>query len=323
MSATPHAGPAGQAAGGQMMAGGQPSSPPDAEPGSPGSKAVIYDRGYRLYDGPRTGIWGAQRSLIRHSLRRAVGLGRPTRYKLVPLAIVVMAYLPASVFVGAAALIPIDTDPFLPSYAEYYGFVIATIYLLAGFVAPELLCPDRRSGLLGVYLASPLDRASYLVGKAISVLLMLLLVTLGPPLLMLIAFSLQNMGPDGFVEWMRVLARIMVSSLVFGTLYMVVALAVSATTDRGAVATAAILALIPGSGIVTELMTSEADLSPHFRLANLLVLPRAMVFRIHDEIGSWPRSANPTWTLWLAWAAWTAASIAWIWFRYRRLLVRR
>ena len=294
-----------------------------APPPEPGTKAMIFDRGYRLYDGPRTGLVGAERSLVIQSLRRAVGLGRSARYKIVPIAIIVMAYLPAAVFIGAAALLPIDADPFLPSYAEYYGFVIATIYLLAGFVAPELLCPDRRTGLLGVYLASPLDRPTYLLGKAISVLLLLLLVTLGPPLLMLVAFSLQSMGPDGIVEWVTVFARIVASSLMFGLLYMAIALAVSATTDRGAVATAAFLAIVPGSAIVTEIMTADADLSSHFQLANLLLLPRSLVFRIHDEVGALSRAENPTWSLWLAWLAWITVSVGWIWFRYRRLLVRR
>ena len=287
------------------------------------SEAQIYDQGYRRYDGPRTGLRGSQRTLIRHSLRHAVGLGRSARFKVIPVFIVLMAYLPATVFVGLAALIPIDTEAFLPTYAEYYGFVAATIYLLAGFVSPELLCSDRRTGLLGVYLASPLDRPSYLVGKAISVFLMLLLVTLGPPLLMLIAFSLQNMGPDGFVAWIKLLGLIVLSSIILGLLYTAVSLAVSASTDRITVATATILALIPGTGIVTDILADEAGLSPHSRLANLLFLPRALIFRIHDEVGGWPAAENPTWTLWLAWAGWVGAAVGWIWYRYRTLLVQR
>ncbi len=289
----------------------------------PGSTAQIFDQGYRRYTGPRTGMAGSIRSLVKYSLRHALGLGRAARFKVIPLMVVVMAYLPAAVFIGLAALIPIDTEQFLPTYAEYYGFVAATIYLLAGFVSPELLCADRRTGLLGVYLASPLDRPNYLLGKAISVFSMLLLVTLGPPLLMLIAFSLQNMGPDGFAEWMRVFGRILASSAVIGALYTAVSLAVSATTDRIPVATATILALIPGSAIVTDIMVNEADVTPYARYFNLLFLPRALIFRIHGERGGWSAAENPTWMLWVACLAWTGGSIAWIWYRYRTLLVRR
>lgn len=286
-------------------------------------EAKIYDRGYRRYEGPRTGLRGSMRTLIKHSLRHAVGLGRSARFKVIPIAIVVMAYLPAAVFIGLSALIPVNTEDFLPTYAEYYGFVAATIYLLAGFVSPELLCADRRTGLLGVYLASAMNRPNYLLGKAISVFLMLLLVTLGPPLLMLIAFTLQNMGPDGFVEWIKLFGRILLSSFILGALYTAISLAVSATTDRITVATATILALIPGSGIITDILANEADVTPHVRLANLLFLPRALIFRVHGELGGWPTVDNPTWTLWLAWAGWSGVSIGWIWYRYRTLLVQR
>jgi ABC-2 type transport system permease protein len=284
--------------------------------------ARIFDRGYRRYSGERTGVQGAVKTLVKQSLRHALGLGRAARFKVVPLAIVMMAYLPAAVFVGLAALIPVDTEDFLPTYAEYYGFVAATIYLLAGFVSPELLCRDRRTGLLGVYLTSPLSRPTYLLGKVISVFTILLLVTLGPPLLMLIAFTLQDLGPDGFVAWLGSFGRIVASSFILGALYTAVSLAISASTDRISVATATILALIPGSGIVTDEIVL-AGVSPHLRLANLLFLPRALIFRIHGETGGWPAAENPTWTLWLAWAAWTLLAALWVWDRYRKLLVQR
>ncbi len=303
-------------------AGSSPVGPSSPGPSTVGG-AQIFDRGYRRYTGERTGMSGSVRTLVRHSLRHALGLGRAARFKVVPVGVILMAYLPAAVFVGAAALIPVNTEDFLPTYAGYYGFVAATIYLLAGFVSPELLCADRRTGLLGVYLASPLNRPFYLVGKAIAVFILLLAVTLGPPLLMLIAFSLQNLGPDGFGNWMGTLAKILISSAVLGVLYTAVSMAIAATTDRIAVATATTLAVIPGSAIVTDVLVEGADVDPVVHLANLLFLPRALIFRIHGETGGWSPSDNPTWTLTLAWLAWTGAAVAWIWLRYRRLLVRR
>ena len=290
-----------------------------------GTPAQIYDRGYRKYDGERTGVRGAMRSLVSHSAAHALGLRRTARFKVIPVLIIVSAYLPAAVFVGIAALIPGDEleEAFLPTYAGYYGYVIAAIYLFAGFITPELLAPDRRSGMLGVYLASPLNRATYLLGKGIAVMLLLLIVTCGPPLLMLIAFSLENSGPDGFIEWIKVFGRILTGSVAMGVIFASIGLAVAASTDRVVVGTATILALIPASAIATDVLVDVADLSPYLRLANLPNLPREIVFRIHGERGLWGPSANPTWTVYLAGAAWTAASIAFVWFRYRRLLVRR
>ena len=124
------------------------------------SDARILDRGYRRFDGPRRGRWGAVRSLARYSVLRALGLRRTPWAKLLPIASVLIAYLPAAVFVGIAALLPDQiqrqTD-IIPTYAEYYGFITAAIVLFVALVGPEVLCPDRRNGMLGLYLASPLS----------------------------------------------------------------------------------------------------------------------------------------------------------------------
>lgn len=290
-----------------------------------GTPAQIHDRGYRKYNGERTGVRGAMRSLVSHSIAHALGLRRSARFKVIPVLIIVSAYLPAAVFIGIAALIPGEEieEAFLPTYAGYYGFVIAAIYLFAGFTTPELLAPDRRSGMLGVYLASPLNRITYLTGKAIAVLLLLLIVTFGPPMLMLIAFSLENSGPDGFVEWMKVFGQIFLGSAAMGVIFASLGLAVSASTDRVVVATATILAALPASAIATDILVDSADIDPALRLANLPNLPREIIFRIHGESGLWGAADNPTWTVYAAGAAWTLVSIAFVWFRYRRLLVRR
>lgn len=302
-------------------------APPAPPPGTTttASGAQIHDRGYRKYDGERTGVQGAIRTLVSHSAAHALGLRRSARYKVIPVLIIVSAYLPAAVFIGIAALIPTEDlqEAFLPTYAGYYGYVIAAIYLLAGFITPELLAPDRRTGMLGVYLASPLNRVTYLLGKAITVVLLLLIVTFGPPMLMLIAFSLENSGPDGFVEWMKVFGQIFAGSAAMGVIFAALGLAVSASTDRVVVATATILAALPASAIATDILVNEADLNPALRLANLPNLPREIIFRIHGERGLWGAAENPTWSVYLAGAAWTVASLAFVWFRYRKLLVRR
>ncbi|MDH3293156.1 MAG: ABC transporter permease subunit [Acidimicrobiia bacterium] len=299
-----------------------PTAPAPSSPPSSREKARIYEQGFRRYVGPRTGTNGALRSLIKHSLRQTLGIGRSARYKMVPLPIIFMAFVPAIGLITLAALIPVGTEEFLPTYAEYYALVVAALYLFAGLICPEMLCDDRRTGMLGVYLSSPLDRPRYLLGKAMAVLLLLLVVTLGPPLLTLIAFTLQNEGPSGFVEWITVFLRILASSAVVGAIYGAVGLAISASTDRRVVATAAILSVIPGSAIVTDILVNDGGLPPVVRLANVMFLPRALVHRIHREFGGWPLNENPTWTLWLAFFGWLALCTGWIWYRYRNLMVR-
>ena len=82
---------------------------------------------------------------------------------------------------------PAQTTSSRPT-AEYYGFIVGgDRRCSSAFVAPEVLCTDRRTGMLGLYLArrSPrhLPRARPSPSAACSSL-----VTLGPPLLMMVAF---------------------------------------------------------------------------------------------------------------------------------------
>ena len=122
--------------------------------------ARILDRGYRRYDGPRRGIGGSITTLVVHSIQRALGLRRTVWAKVLPFGGALIAYLPAVVFVGVVALVPVDEleADYLPSYGDYYGFIITAIMVFVALVAPEVLCTDRRSGMLGKESAAPIAR---------------------------------------------------------------------------------------------------------------------------------------------------------------------
>ncbi|MEM7272996.1 MAG: ABC transporter permease subunit [Actinomycetota bacterium] len=286
--------------------------------------AQIYEQGYRRYDGDRTGVGGAIRTLVTHSIRAVLGIGRSARHKVMPIAVILFAYTPAVVFVGVAALLPGDLeDGFLPTYAEYYGFITAALFLFAAFVAPELLCTDRRTGMLGVYLASPLDRRSYLLGKTLAISSILAIVTIGPPLLLLIALSLADSGPDGFVEGIEIGLRIIGAGALMSAFFASISMAVSATTDRRGAATATILGLLVGSTAVANGLVEAGDQSNLFLLGDLVSLPLELTFRIHQETGDWTANEVSTGAMTLAAVGIIAACSAWIWDRYRRMLVRR
>ena len=57
----------------------------------------------------------------------------------------------------------------LITYGDYTFIIGSALALFAALVAPEALCPDRRSRVLSLYLASPLTRMTYLLSKAASV----------------------------------------------------------------------------------------------------------------------------------------------------------
>lgn len=291
-----------------------------AQPGG----ARIIDQGYRRYDGARRGPRGATVAVYKAAMQRALGLKRGARFKVVPVATAVLAYLPAVVFVGAVSLLPTRfRDEISPDYADYYSFVTAAIVLFVAFVAPEVLCTDRRTGMLGLYLAGPLDRARYLLAKAAAVATVLAVVTLGPLLLMLVGYSLADIGPGSFLETLEILARIVVAAAVVTLWYTALSLALSSLTDRRAFAAASIiLSLLVSSSVVTALVQG-GELTPWLRLFDLFILPFEVVRRVYGVRGTEDLGELSTAPLVGAAMVWSLLFVVVLAWRYRRLEVTR
>jgi ABC-2 type transport system permease protein len=294
-------------------------------------EARIIEGGYRRYDGVRTGVKGAVRSTTVNAMQRALGLRRSARFKILPVLAAVLAYVPAIVYAGVAALFPPNEllrNDFLPSYAEYYFFITAAIVLFCAFVAPEVLCTDRRTGMLGIYLASPLTRTSYLLSKAASVLIVLAIVTLGPPLFLLVAYVLVGAGPEGPVEIGTLALQIVVAGLLISAFYSSLSLAVSSITDRKAAASASIVVILLLSSVVTGVLVEGADATPYLLLADLFFLPFQAVFFVFGEAAAGddgaPLYSEITAPLtYAACAAWIVLFSAIVAYRYQRLEVTR
>lgn len=286
------------------------------------SDARIIDRGYRPYDGPRLGAAGAVRSLMKHTAQRVMGLRRPFPNKILPMLSAGIAYIPAIVFVGLAALITDDRvrNNFLPTYGEYYGFIVSALIVFASFVAPEALCPDRRTGLLGMYLASPLTRGTYVLAKVSAVLALLAVATLGPPLLMLIANILQSQGPDGPFGVVTLLVRVVASGALVAAVYTAVSLGISSLTDRRAIASAGVLLTIVGTGAVTGVLVNGVGLGEWLIMFDLSAAPFELVSRIYGERGTADIGVLP---LVAGNGIWIVAGAAMIWWRYHRIEVTR
>jgi ABC-2 type transport system permease protein len=289
--------------------------------------ARILDRGYRRYDGPRTGQTGAVRSLITHSVQRALGLRRPVSAKILPALSVFIAYVPAIVFVGITVLfqeVLVAQPDVIPSYSDYYGYVTAAIVVFTAFVAPELLCGDRRDRMLGLYLASPLTRNTYLASKAAAVMGVLGLVTLGPPLFLLLARTIAGTGPDGPGAVFELLWQMVVAGVVIAALQASLSLAVASFTTRRAAASAAIILILIGSAAVSETLLDTGDTGDGVFLLNLFALPFELVHRVYGDPPGVDRSASlSTGVLLAAYLGWTVAFGLLAWVRYRRIEVTR
>ena len=216
--------------------------------------ARIYDVGYRSYDGPRRPPWWAVLTVCLHAVQRVLGLRRSFRHKILPALAIVIAFLPAVVSIVVAVMLDeaLDVGDELMTYGDYYFFISSAIALFAAFVAPEALCTDRRTGMLGLYLAGPLDRGRYLLAKAAAVLGVMLLMTLAPPLFLMIAYAVEGLGPSA-TELPGLALRIVVTGLSVAALFGAVGLGAASLTARKAIAGVLVALLVLVPGIVAEI----------------------------------------------------------------------
>ena len=284
-----------------------------------GAEARIIDRGYRRYDNDRTGVGGAIWSVMRHSIQRGLGMRRPIWAKVPPTLTAFIAYIP-EVLPAHSPQIMI-TDLVLPTYGAYYGYVISAIVLFVAFAAPEMLCTDRRSGMLGIYLASPLNRDTYLVAKALAVAATLSLVCIGPPLLMLVANVLQNQGPTGLGDILTTLLRVLVAGLMITLLFTGVTMGVASLTDRKSIATAGIILLLLVSVMIAGIF-SEASNSDLPLVGSVLTLSLDIGPRVHNDLVIDSLDVSDA-AVYGAWLAWTVAGFAVARWRIHSLPVTR
>jgi ABC-2 type transport system permease protein len=288
--------------------------------------ARILGTGYRSYVGPRLGPRHAMWTLTRHTFERIMGLRRPARYKVLPILTLVIAYLPAVAFIGAIALVPSRRlGSFVPDPGEYYAFVTAALMLFATLAAPEALCPDKRSHFLGLYLASPLTRTTYLAAKAAAVAGAVLLVTVGPPLLLLAGEAIQNEGPRGFGGFMTMLSQTILAGGALAIMFTALALVIPSLTDRRAFASAGGVLVLIGSAAISSILAFGLKLGDGWLLLGLQRLPFEVTTRIFDRRGLPTPSETPLPTAQVALAAIgvTVLAGAITWWRVARATVTR
>lgn len=206
----------------------------------PANGSSIYDLGYRNYTGTRLGRRNGIIALYTASLRAAFGLGRRSSAKIIPVALAIIAAIPAVIQLGVAATFE-DVEIFqLASYYEYVQIVLA---LFVAAQAPELLGRDMRNHTLALYFSRPIMRRDYAWAKLAALSTAMLFLTLLPVTVMYIGNGFAGGDTAGyFKDNLDQVFPIIASSVVLSVYVSAVSLAIASQASRRAYATGGIIA---------------------------------------------------------------------------------
>jgi ABC-2 type transport system permease protein len=310
------------------------------------SQGEVFDLGYRHYDGPRDGRMRTRKAIWANGVRTALGIGRGWGSKVLPILLFIAVMMPAIAISIAAATFDPGGD--YPGHDGYYQIIATLLLIFSAIIAPELLCPDRRDGVISLYLVRPLTTTDYVAGRWLAFLsVTLALVYLGQVVLF-IGFILAADEPVDYMRdnWLDI-PRFLLAGLVVAVYTTTIPMAVSAFTTRRAYAAAFVIGVffisLPVSGILSlceddrgqrrgdfaserePCTPATGDAAKWFALINLQQVP----LHVNDKI--FPEE-NPSEFGRLMEELPTVVPIAWyllltagpgfiLWWRYRRIRI--
>jgi len=263
---------------------------------------TIYDRGYRHYDGPREGRSRRVRAIVVASVRRALGLRRSWKAKVVPWGLLVLAFAPAAAFVGIRVVVGEAAGPFI-GYGQYLRVVSLLMLLFSATAGPEILCPDRQTHTLTLILTRPVTRADYLVAKLAALALVIGLIALLPMLILFIGNVVTAAHAATYLRHnLGDLGRIVAAGTALTVFFTAISLAAASLTERRSAAIAGLLGTLLGSAAVTNSIYFASSFSG--RRWVLLLSPlnqqgRFVTWMFNLQSGS-PSATNFAGTTWLA-----------------------
>ncbi len=218
----------------------------------------IYDLGYQQYEGVRLGRRHAIWALYIHSLRGVFGIGRSLSSKVGPMGLAVIAFLPAIVQLGVAAIAPAEIEVVRPE--EYYDIIEVVLVVFCAVVAPELAGRDQRTQTLSLYFSRALRREDYALAKFAALVTGMLAITVIPQVMMFVG---NGMAANDFGDYLKDkwtdLPSILGSAVMLSGLVASIGLVIAAQTPRRAYSTVGILAAFVLTSVVGASIFEAAD----------------------------------------------------------------
>jgi ABC-2 type transport system permease protein len=219
------------------------------------SSGELFDLGYQHYQGPREGRMRARKAVFDNGFRTTLGLGRGSLAKVLPILLFASAMAPAVIYALIASQVT-ELSDFIPDHSDYYQTVSTILILFSAIIAPELLCPDRRNGVISLYLVRPLTATDYVAGRWLAFFAITLLLVYSGQVVLLVGLTLSAAEPLDYLRdnWLDV-PRFLGAGIVVAAFITTIPLAVASFTNRRAYAAAFVIGLFIISAAAAGIMT--------------------------------------------------------------------
>jgi len=299
-------------------------------------EGTVFDIGYQHYAGPREGRNRARIAVYKDGLRIALGLGRGGRAKILPWFFIgvagviglVMALVAGAVntYIGPDAVEQLN----LPSHSDYYGIASIVFFVFAAVSAPEMLCPDRRDGVINLYLVRPLSGSDYVFARWFAFFTVMVVVAWFPQIILLFGLTMGSASPwDYFLENWADIPRLLASGTALAAYTTSLAMLVASFTTRRAYASVFLVGLFlittPFTvGLAAELADEFDNTAGQwvsmFNLSNIPVHVNDLIFDDVSAVTEIAPAGLFAPSILISWYfLWTLGPAGILWMRYRKL----
>ena len=293
---------------------------------------TVFDIGYQRYTGKREGRQRARTAIFKDGLRAAFGLGRGGRAKVLPfffIGVLTVIALVMALIAGAAERLggPGTAEKAqLPTHADYYGIASIIMFVFAALVGPELLCRDRRDGVINLYLVRPLTGSDYIISRWTAFLAVMTAAAWLPQVILFLGLSMGDPKPVEYLghHWQDV-PKFLLAGLGMAAYATTLALLTASFTTRRAYASVFLVGLfiitVPFTvGLASEIGGKAGQWISMFNLTNIPVHVNDLIFgHVSEVTRDAPARKLAAWVRVAWYFAWTIVPGALLWSRYRRL----
>jgi ABC-2 type transport system permease protein len=296
------------------------------------TSGTVFDIGYQRYTDKREGRGRSRRAVFKDGLRISLGLGRGGRAKILPwffIAVLAIIGLVFAIVAGAADRLggPGTAERIdLPSHSDYYGIASIILFVFAAVVAPELLCRDRRDGVINLYLVRPLTGSDYIAARWAAFLTVTLAAAWLPQIILFLGLAGGDPVPMTYLQkhWLDI-PRFLAAGAAMAVYATTLAMLAASFTTRRAYASVFLVGLFVITtpftiGLASEIGGKAGQWISMFNLTNIPVHVNDVIFGDVSEVTEDAPARALGSTILVVWYfVWTIVPAAVLWWRYRRM----